>query len=107
MTAAVGENGTVSKPEIDEVRIRRAPKYAAFVVVGALVGAIVTLIVTAQFPADPGVGFGALFAYFALYGITGGIVLGAVLAIIIDRVSARRAKTVSVEREVVPPKLSE
>jgi len=93
----------VSKPEVDEVRIRRAPKFPAFMVVGGAVGAIVTLIVTSQFPADPSVGFGALFAYFCLYGVTAGVVLGAVLAIILDRVSARRAKTVSVEREIVPP----
>ena len=44
-----------------------------------------------------GFGFGALFAYFALYGVTAGVVLGAVVGIIIDRVSSRRAKTVSVE----------
>lgn len=93
----------MSKPEVDEVTIRRAPKFGAFIVVGGAIGAIVTLIVTSRFPADPSVGFGALFAYFALYGVTAGVVLGAVLAIILDRISARRSKTVSVEREVVPP----
>lgn len=103
MPGLVGDNGSVSKPEADEVRIRRAPKFGAFVVVGAAVGAIVTLIVTAQFPADPAVGFGALFAYFCLYGVTAGAALGAVIAIVLDRILARRAKTVEAEREVVPP----
>jgi len=93
----------VSKPETDDVRIRRAPKYPAFIVVGALVGAIVTFIVTKQFPVDPSVGFLPIFGYFCLYGVTAGVVLGALVAIILDRISARRAKTVTVEREVVPP----
>jgi hypothetical protein len=92
----------VSKPTTDEVTIRRAPKIPAFLLVGGVVGLIVTLILTSLFPADPSVGFGALFAYFSLFGVTGGVLLGAVLAIILDRVSARRSKTVSVEREVVP-----
>jgi MFS family permease len=93
----------VSKPTTDEVTIRRAPKIPAFLLVGGVVGLIVTLVLTSLFPADPSVGFGPLFAYFALFGVTGGVLLGAVLAIILDRVSARRAKIVSVEREVVPP----
>lgn len=97
----VGENRGVSKPTTDEVTIRRAPKIAAFLVVGGGVGLIVTLILTSLFPVDPSVGFGALFAYFSLFGVTGGVLLGALVAIIVDRASARRAKTVSVEREVV------
>lgn len=99
----MSDNRSVSKPTTDEVTIRRAPKIPAFLVVGGAVGLIVTLILTSLFPADPSVGFGPLFAYFSLFGVTGGVLLGAVLAIILDRVSARRAKTVSVEREVVPP----
>ena len=87
----------MSKQTTDDVTVRRAPKFPAFIIVGGGVGAIVTLILTSLYPADPSVGFGALFAYFALYGVTGGIVLGALLAIILDRVLARRAKTVTVE----------
>jgi hypothetical protein len=93
----------MTQPEIDEVRIRRAPKFSAFIVVGAVVGFVVTLIVTARFPADPTVGFGPTLAYFSIYGVTAGILLGCTVAIILDRVSARRARTVTVEREVVPP----
>ena len=91
----------MSEPTTDEVTVRRAPKIPAFIFVGAVVGAIATLVLTSLYPADPAVGFGALFAYFALYGITAGIVLGAVVGIIVDRVSVRRAKTVTVETETV------
>jgi hypothetical protein len=87
----------VSKQTTDDVTVRRAPKFPAFIIVGGGFGAIATLILTSLYPADPSVGFGALFAYFALYGVTGGVVLGALLAVILDRVLARRAKRATVE----------
>jgi NhaP-type Na+/H+ or K+/H+ antiporter len=66
-------------------------------IVGGGVGAIVTFILTSLFPTDPAVGFGATFAYFALFGVAAGVTIGAVVAIILDRVSVRRARSVSVE----------
>lgn len=83
--------------------MRRAPKYGAFLVVGGLAGLITTLILTTLQPADPSVGFGALFAYFSLYGVPAGIALGALIAIVLDVVSRRRAKTVGVTVERVEP----
>ena len=93
----------MSKQTTEEVTVRRAPKIPAFIFAGAVLGTVVTLVLTSLFPVDPAVGFGALFAYFALYGITGGIVLGAVVGIILDRLSSRRAATVTVETETVGP----
>lgn len=90
----------MSEPQPEQVTVRRAPKYPAFLIVGGGVGAIVTFILTNLFPADPSVGFAATFGYFALFGIPAGIVVGALIAIILDRVSARRAKPVGVEIEV-------
>jgi len=89
----------VSNNSTDRVTVRRAPRIPAFIGLGAVVGALVTLILTSLFPVDPAVGFGALFAYFALYGVTGGVVLGALVGIILDRVSTRRARSVDVEVE--------
>jgi hypothetical protein len=86
--------------ERSEVRIRRAPKLPVFLVLGAFVGALVTLILTSLFPADKAVGFAASAGYFLLFGIPAGIVLGAVVGLILDRVSVRRSRTVTVEREV-------
>ena len=88
-----------------EVQIRRAPKYSAFIIVGGGIGAVITFILTAIFPVDPLVGFGALFGYFALYGVTAGVVVGALLALLVDRVMLRRAKDATVELTVVeaPP----
>ena len=86
-----------------EVRVRRAPKFGAFVAVGGLFGLITTFIVTIQFPVDPGVGFGPLFAYFSLFGVTAGVVLGALVALLVDRRSRKRARVVEAVREEVAP----
>ena len=91
----------MSDPERSEVRIRRAPKLGVFLLVGAVVGSLATLILTSLFPADPAIGFAASFGYFLLFGAPAGAALGALVGLIIDRVSIARARTVTVEREVV------
>jgi NhaP-type Na+/H+ or K+/H+ antiporter len=82
-----------------EVSIRRAPKVGVFLVLGAVLGALATLILTSLFPADPSVGFLASFAYFCLFGIPAGLLLGGIVAIVLDVVSTRRARTVTVARD--------
>jgi Mg/Co/Ni transporter MgtE len=77
------------------VRIRRAPKFLVFIILGAVLGVIVALVSTVYFPVDPSVGFGATFGYFALYGIVIGVLVGALIAILLDRLSSRRAKTIT------------
>ena len=91
----------MSDPERSEVRIRRAPKLGVFLLLGAVVGALVTLVLTSLFPADPAIGFAASFGYFLLFGAPAGAALGAIIGLIVDRVSIARARTVTVEREVV------
>ncbi|HEU4849881.1 MAG TPA: hypothetical protein VFS93_05670 [Terrimesophilobacter sp.] len=76
------------------VSIRRAPKLSAFIVVGALIGLIATLVVTSLFPADPEIGFAATFGYFTLFGVPIGAVLGALIALWLDRRSTRRSAQV-------------
>ena len=93
--------GTVSEVEVS---IRRAPRYPTFLILGAGLGAVVTFILTASFRADPAVGFGALFGYFAIYGVPTGALLGAVVALILDRVSSRRARTITVAHTTVDPR---
>lgn len=86
-----------------EARIRRAPRYPMFLILGGGLGALVTFVLTALFPADPAVGFGALFGYFAIYGVSAGVLVGALVAIVLDRVSTRRSKSVVVEHTTVDP----
>lgn len=81
--------------------IRRAPRIGVFLGIGAALGIIATLILTSLYPADENVGFAATFGYFLLYGVPIGVALGAVVALVLDRVSRRRMRTVTVERERV------
>jgi uncharacterized membrane protein len=69
-----------------------------FIGLGAIVGIILTVSITTAFPADPAVGMWATVAYMSLFGVTGGIVLGAIAGLIADRVSRRHTKLVTVER---------
>jgi hypothetical protein len=94
---------TPENPATDRatVTVRRAPKIPAFMVVGGLIGFLVTLVATSLFPADPLVGYAALLGYFSLYGVTAGVLLGAIIGIVLDRRSQRRARTVEAERQVV------
>jgi hypothetical protein len=84
-----------------EVSIRRAPRIGVFLIVGAMLGALVTLILTSLFPVDPLVGFAATYAYFCLFGIPAGLTLGAAIALLLDLISRRRTRTVTVARDEV------
>jgi hypothetical protein len=93
----------VSEPttETTEARLRRAPRLPVFLVLGAVLGVILALVLTLVGHVDPAVGFGATFGYFCLWGIPVGLAAGAVVAILIDQVSRRRARMVTVERASV------
>jgi hypothetical protein len=86
-----------------QVTVRRIPRYSRFLIIGAGLGAVATFILTASFPADPKVGFGALFGYFLLFGVPAGAVIGAVVAILLDIGLTRRARTGMAERTTVDP----
>jgi outer membrane murein-binding lipoprotein Lpp len=86
-----------------EVRIRRAPKFAVFAILGAILGVIIALILTAAFPIDPTVGFGATFGYFTIYGVVLGVLAGCVVAIILDRTLGARVKTLRASIDRLQP----
>lgn len=85
----------------DEVRVRRAPKYPVFIFAGILLGVVATFIAVSLAPGDDGTSFATAFGYFVLYGIAIGALLGAVVAVILDAIANRRARTVETERTVV------
>ncbi len=85
----------------DEVRVRRAPKYSAFLIAGGAIGAVVSLILTGIREVDPGVGFLQMFLFLSLFGVTIGMLLGGIAALVFDRVYSRRAATVLAERSEV------
>ncbi len=101
--AAATETAPAAAPEaaVERATVRRAPKLGVFLVVGAAIGALVTLVLTSMFPADPNVGFAATYAYFLVYGIPLGLLVGGVVGLLLDRRSLKRAREIDVAHERV------
>jgi hypothetical protein len=103
MTAPLPEEGNQGTPE--QVRLRRSPKILSFLLAGALLGAIVALILTLAFPPNNEFPASQVFGFLLLLGLAIGGALGALVALIADRVLQRRARVVEAVREevVAPP----
>jgi uncharacterized membrane protein len=93
--AAPEETETVTPAE---VRVRRSPRYFRFMVTGAVLFAIVALILTFSFPENPTYDRGSVFGFLLAIGVTVGVALGAVVALVLDRTTARRARSVQADR---------
>lgn len=93
------------RKEID-VRVRTAPKYGVFIAAGVVVGLIAALIV-ALLPTEPRIGveevtFASKIAFLsATLGIAGAL-LGAGVAVIIEKVASRRSRTYQVDAYFEP-----
>lgn len=98
---ATPENpGTPSEqhvPERREITVRRAPKYVPFLVLGGLVGFGVAAFLAYGLPGDEAYDAGAVFGFFLILCGAGGVILGGTLALILDRLSVRRARHAVVE----------
>ena len=71
------------------VRVRRAPRYPAFLVTGTVLGLLVAVVSGFTGPVDPTVGRGQLVGYLAIgFGLLG-LLLGALVAIAIETLSRR------------------
>lgn len=95
-------------PAVSEARVRRVPKYGVFLVLGGALGIIAALILTYAFdgsaePSDIGVTYsrGQVFGFLTLYCVAIGVAVGAVVALILDKVVGRKTRTVTVERETI------
>lgn len=94
---------------VETVRVRRAPKISVFLILGAGVGILAALVLTFAFSGtsveSPNTGLvysqGQVFGFLVLICVSIGVVVGAVVALILDRVSSRRARDVVVDHESV------
>jgi hypothetical protein len=87
--------GTV--PERREVTVRRAPKYVPFLILGGLVGVGVAAVIAYTLPGDASYDNSSVFGFFMVLCAAGGVILGALAALILDRISVRRAERAVVE----------
>lgn len=89
--------------------VRRAPRYSAFLGLGAALGIIAALVLTFGFGSSlnlsPTTGLeyseGQVFAFLALICIPIGLAIGGTVALILDRRFSRRKRAVAVDRESV------
>jgi hypothetical protein len=86
-------------PERETVRVRRAPRLANFVIAGAIVGVIVALVLTFAFPLDGDFGAAQVFGFLLLASVPVFGVIGVAIALVLDRVSRRRAREAEIEIE--------
>ncbi|MFT3797963.1 potassium transporter Trk [Microbacterium sp.] len=94
---------------IETARLRRSPRYAAFLLVGAGLGILVAVLLTFLFDgtAEPSATTGVeystsqVFGFVCLVCIPVGLALGGGVALVADRMLARRARNVLVDHERV------
>lgn len=89
-----------------QARVRRSPKYVVFLVLGAVIGVFAAMISTFAFdgtqanPLAPiSYSQGQVFGFLSLIFGSIGLAIGGAVALVLDRILAKRARTVSVERE--------
>lgn len=91
----------MSDPERRQVRVRRSPKIGVFLGIGAVVGALVAIVAGNVTPQDSTTPREQAIGYLLLLIAPLGAIIGGAIALVLDRVAERRAKTVDAER-IVP-----
>ena len=84
-------------PERREITVRRAPKYVPFLILGGLVGIAVAAVIAYALPGNATYDPGTVFGFFMVLCGAGGVILGAIAALILDRLRVRRARQGVVE----------
>lgn len=80
-----------------EISVRRAPKYVPFLILGGLVGMAAAAAVAFGLEGNESYDPNSIFGFFLILFGAGGIILGAVAALLLDRLSVRRAEHAVVE----------
>ncbi|WP_175183025.1 hypothetical protein [Cryobacterium psychrophilum] len=82
----------------DTLVVRRSPRYKNFMVLGAGVGIVLALVLTTAFPDNADFNKTQVFGFLLLACLAGGVLLGSIVALILDRTIGRRAHTVVADR---------
>lgn len=91
---APDDDATLPSPEelrdvAEPAVVRRAPRYRAFVLAGALVGVLVAVVLVLVVPGDQALGRGPVLVFVALTAVAVTALLGAVVAVLVDRSTGR------------------
>ncbi|MET1021472.1 MAG: hypothetical protein ABWX69_04655 [Arthrobacter sp.] len=92
-----GTPGEQHVPEQRTVTVRRAPKYVPFLVLGGLLGFAVAAFLAYGVPGDESYDASTVFGFFLILCGAGGVILGGIVALALDRLSIRRSKRAIVE----------
>ncbi|WP_258058734.1 hypothetical protein [Arthrobacter sp. B1805] len=95
---APGAAPVAEAPAYREVTVRRAPKFVPFMAIGAILGFLGALVVAYTGPADPTLTRESILGFFTVAFAIPGLLLAALLVLIFDRRSVRKAERARAER---------
>ncbi|WP_430592003.1 hypothetical protein [Humidisolicoccus flavus] len=93
------EHAPVYRETVEQVDVvyRRSPKFGRFITLFGGIGAVIGFSLAMWRPAPPELGLGPLIGYMLLVGVTAGITVGALIAVILDRTVGRRKRVLHAE----------
>lgn len=91
------ENAPRTGTTTQEVTVRRAPNVTAFLAAGAAIGAIAGLLIGALGPGSIAYTRAAIIGFFLMTFLIVGATVGAVVALVLDRISLKRSRHVTAE----------
>lgn len=95
MSDAPEEHTTITE---NTVTVKRSPRYFRFMFAGVIVFALVALALTFAFPPNPTYSRAQVFGFLLVGAIAVGVAVGSLVALALDRVANKRAKTVQADR---------
>ena len=87
----------MSEPQRRQVRVRRSPKMTVFLGIGAVVGALVAVVAVNVTPTDDTTPAIQAIGFLILLLAPVGALVGGVVALVLEAVLERRARTVDAE----------
>lgn len=101
----------VTRDRVERARVRRSPRYGVFFVLGGALGVLAAMIITFTWTGGAaeaettagGMSYSTIqvFGFTLIYLVPVGVALGAVVALVLDRVVGRRSREVIVDHERV------
>ena len=95
----------MSEPQRQQVRVRRSPKVGVFLLVGAIVGVVAAIVLVSVTPQDPEIPTAQAVGFLAVLLAPVGALVGGLVALLLDRRSERRARTVDAEWTGTAPRV--